>query len=67
VELKTDALNQRSRNAIARLGAQQEGFFRKHMVTASGRVRDSVYFSIVDDEWPQVRARLEAKLAEHDG
>jgi N-acetyltransferase len=67
VELKTDALNERSRNAIIRLGALQEGFFRKHMVTASGRVRDSVYFSIVDDEWPQVRARLEAKLAEHDG
>jgi RimJ/RimL family protein N-acetyltransferase len=66
VELKTDALNERSRGAIARLGAMQEGIFRKHMVTTSGRVRDSVYFSIVDDEWPAVRARLESKLREHD-
>jgi RimJ/RimL family protein N-acetyltransferase len=62
VELKTDVLNERSRRAIGRLGAREEGVFRKHMVTASGRVRDSVYFSIVDDEWPQVRSRLEDLL-----
>lgn len=62
VELKTDALNERSRAAILRLGAQQEGIFRKHMVTDSGRIRDSVYFSIVDTEWPAVKSRLEAAL-----
>lgn len=67
VELKTDALNERSRRAIARLGAKQEGIFRKHMVTTTGRIRDSVYFSVVDDEWPAVRAGLEAKLRAHDG
>jgi RimJ/RimL family protein N-acetyltransferase len=63
VELKTDALNQRSRNAIRRLGAKAEGTLRKHLVTWTGRIRDSVYFSILDTEWPEVKARLEAKLA----
>ena len=62
VEFKTDALNERSRNAILRLGAQQEGIFRKHMTTHTGRIRDSVYFSILDTEWPAVKARLEEKL-----
>lgn len=63
VEFKTDALNERSRAAIQRLGATQEGIFRKHMTTASGRIRDSVYFSITDDEWPQIKKRLEEKLS----
>ena len=63
VEFKTDALNVRSRTAIARLGAVEEGTFRKHMRTASGRIRDSVYFSIVDTEWPAVKARLTGKLS----
>jgi RimJ/RimL family protein N-acetyltransferase len=62
VEFKTDALNERSRAALLRIGAREEGTFRKHMVTASGRVRDSVYFSVVDDEWPGVKSRLEEKL-----
>jgi len=62
VEFKTDALNERSRTALLRLGAQQEGIFRKHMLTHTGRVRDSVYFSLVDSEWPDVKARLEAML-----
>ena len=62
VELKTDALNEQSRNAILRLGAKQEGIFRNHMVCASGRLRDSVWFSIIDSEWPQVKAGLETKL-----
>jgi N-acetyltransferase len=62
VELKTDALNERSRAAILRIGAQFEGIFRKHMLTASGRIRDSVYFSILDAEWPAVKQRLEEKL-----
>ena len=64
VELKTDALNQRSRQAILRLGAKEEGTRRKHMLTGNGRQRDSVYFSILDTEWPQVKAQLEAKLRE---
>jgi N-acetyltransferase len=63
VELKTDALNETSRNAILRIGATQEGIFRKHLVTASGRVRDTVYFSILDTEWPEARLRLDARLA----
>jgi RimJ/RimL family protein N-acetyltransferase len=62
VELKTDALNQRSRQAILRLGAKEEGTLRKHMLTWNGRQRDSVYFSILDTEWPQVKAGLEARL-----
>jgi N-acetyltransferase len=62
VELKTDALNQRSRNAILRIGAKEEGTLRRHLVTWTGRVRDTVYFSILDSEWRQVRARLEAKI-----
>ena len=62
VELKTDALNQRSRNAILRLGAKEEGTLRKHLLTWNGRQRDSVYFSILDTEWPQVKTHLESKL-----
>ncbi|MGC1654173.1 MAG: GNAT family protein, partial [Candidatus Sulfotelmatobacter sp.] len=52
VELKTDALNQKSRNAILRIGAKEEGTLRRHVITWTGRVRDSVYFSILDSEWP---------------
>jgi RimJ/RimL family protein N-acetyltransferase len=58
VELKTDALNDKSRKAIARIGATEEGTFRHHMITASGRVRDTVYFSIIDAEWPAIKATL---------
>jgi RimJ/RimL family protein N-acetyltransferase len=63
VELKTDALNQKSRNAILRIGATEEGTLRRHLVTWTGRVRDTVYFSILDSEWEEVKAGLEAKLA----
>lgn len=63
VELKTDALNQRSRHAILRIGAKEEGTLRRHVITWTGRVRDSVYFSILDSEWPEVKKSLEAKLA----
>lgn len=63
VELKTDSFNQRSRNAILRLGAKEEGTLRQHMITHTGRLRDSVYFSILDFEWPYVKQRLEQKLA----
>jgi RimJ/RimL family protein N-acetyltransferase len=58
VELKTDALNHKSRTAIARIGAKEEGTFRKHLITDTGRIRDTVYFSIIDSEWPAVKARL---------
>ncbi len=60
VELKTDALNQKSRNAILRIGAKEEGTLRRHLVTWTGRVRDTVYFSILDSEWPEVKERLMA-------
>jgi RimJ/RimL family protein N-acetyltransferase len=62
VELKTDGLNEKSRAAILRLGAKQEAVLRKHTLTYSGRIRDTVYFSILDDEWPAVKAGLEARL-----
>jgi len=63
VELKTDALNQRSRHAIRRIGATEEGTLRQHVITWSGRLRDSVYFSILDSEWPRVKQDLEKKLS----
>jgi N-acetyltransferase len=62
VELKTDVLNEKSRNAILRIGAKEEGTLRRHVVTWTGRVRDSVYFSILDSEWNDVKAKLEARL-----
>lgn len=62
VELKTDALNTRSRDAIRRIGAVQEGTLRSHMITASGRVRDTVYYSILATEWPDLQTRLESRL-----
>lgn len=62
VELKTDSLNEKSRAAILRIGAKEEGIFRNHMITESGRIRHSVYFSILDSEWPAVKARLESIL-----
>ncbi|HEX5136930.1 MAG TPA: GNAT family N-acetyltransferase [Planctomycetota bacterium] len=62
VELMTDVLNAASRRAILGIGATEEGTLRRHMVTSRGRVRDTVLFSIVADEWPSVRARLESRL-----
>lgn len=64
VELKTDALNQKSRNAILRIGAKEEGALRRHLVTWTGRVRDTVYFSILDDEWPEAKRRLQGYLSQ---
>ncbi|HXQ13093.1 MAG TPA: GNAT family protein [Caulobacteraceae bacterium] len=64
VELKTDNRNLRSQAAIAKLGANREGVFRAHMVRRDGSLRDSVYFSIVRDEWPEVRDRLTTRLAQ---
>jgi RimJ/RimL family protein N-acetyltransferase len=62
VELKTDARNERSRSAMAALPAQFEGILRKHMTVPTVGVRDSAYYSVVDDEWPTVRANLERRL-----
>jgi len=64
VALKTDGRNVRSQEAIARLGAAREGVLRRHM-RVKGYQRDTVYYSILDDEWPAVKARLEARLARH--
>jgi N-acetyltransferase len=62
VELKTSALNARSRAAMLRIGATEEGTLRRHMVQPDGSARDSVYFSVIDEEWPAVRGRLEEML-----
>jgi RimJ/RimL family protein N-acetyltransferase len=66
VALITDVLNQQSRAAILRLGAKEEGIFRNHLIMPGGRYRDSVCFSIIDTEWPEVKARLETKLRRMD-
>jgi RimJ/RimL family protein N-acetyltransferase len=63
VQWKTDHLNQRSQNAIARLGAQREGVLRRHRLRPDGTWRDSVYFSMLKDEWPQAKVRLAERLA----
>jgi N-acetyltransferase len=65
VEFKTDALNTKLRQALARIGATEEGTFRNHMVMPGGRIRHSVYFSITDDEWPRVKAHLEGLLSSY--
>jgi RimJ/RimL family protein N-acetyltransferase len=63
VELKTDALNERSRGALEALGATFEGIHRKHMLVRDGESRDSAWYSVTDDEWPAVQALLESRLA----
>lgn len=63
VELKTDARNERSRGAMEALPARFEGVLRKHMIVPGVGVRDSAYYSVVDEEWPAVRANLERRLA----
>jgi N-acetyltransferase len=63
VEFKTSALNHQSRTALLGLGAVEEGILRHHMINADGSLRDSVYFSILSEEWPAVRRRLEERLA----
>ena len=62
VELKTDVLNTRSRTAMLRIGAKEEGVLRKHSLVWDGRYRDSIYYSILDDEWPTVKQELEKML-----
>jgi RimJ/RimL family protein N-acetyltransferase len=66
VGLVTDALNHQSRTAILRLGAKQEGILRNHMIMPDGRYRDSVCFSIIEAEWPGVKAGLEGRLGQKD-
>jgi len=63
VELKTGTKNVRSRNAILRLGAKEEGILRHHIIQPDGSYRDTVYFSILDEEWPGVKQRLEQGLS----
>ena len=64
VEIITDGINARSQAAIAKLGAVREGVLRRHKITHTGRVRDTVMFAITDQDWPDVRARLDARLTE---
>lgn len=59
VQLKTDLRNVRSQRAIERIGAKREGILRNHMILPSGQFRDSVFYSILDSEWPEVKKRLE--------
>ena len=63
VEFKTDAKNERSRGALEALGATFEGVHRNHMLVRNGESRDSAWYSVTDDDWPSVRAHLEARLA----
>ena len=62
VELKTDARNEKSQTAIARIGAIREGVFRKHIICANGHRRDTVYFSIIAEDWPVIKASLQTRL-----
>jgi RimJ/RimL family protein N-acetyltransferase len=63
VEFKTDSLNEQSRAGLLGIGATFEGIFRNHMLTHTGRMRHSAWYSITDDDWPAVRARLVARIA----
>jgi len=69
VEFKTDSRNAPSRKALLRIGAKEEGILRNHMITYTGRIRHTVYYSIIASEWPEVKAHLEAKLLlpQHEG
>ena len=63
VEFKTDAKNERARAALAALPSELEGIFRKHMVVRGGERRDSAWYSVIDDDWPVVKAALRERLA----
>ena len=62
VEFKTDVINTKSRNALKQIGAKEEGILRKHQITATGRMRDSIYYSILDSEWVDAKAHLEENM-----
>jgi N-acetyltransferase len=66
VEFKTDALNERARGALAALPSEFEGIHRKHMIVRDGERRDSAWYAVVDDDWPEVKAALERRLASED-
>lgn len=66
VEIITDAINPGSQAAIRKLGARDEGVLRKHKITFTGRIRDTAQFAVLDDDWPEVRARLDARLDAFD-
>lgn len=66
VQFKVDAINARSRAAVLKLGAMQEGILRQDRVCWTGRIRDTVYFSVLADEWPGVRSTLDARLSRFD-
>jgi len=63
IEFKADSRNMKSRNAILRIGATEEGIFRRHVICSDGHQRDTVYFSILADEWPDIKARLQTRLS----
>ena len=63
VELKTDFLNSKSRNAMLRMGATEEGVLRKHQIMYDGRYRNTIYYSVLDTEWPEVKEKLEGFIA----
>jgi len=67
LELKTDAMNETSRRAILRLGAKEEGILRSHMIAHDGRIRDTVYYSILANEWPEVKEALVRRMEAYDG
>lgn len=58
VELKTDVLNQQSQKAMRKIGAKEEGIFRRHSITSEGRMRDSIFFSITNDDWPEIKTSI---------
>lgn len=62
VQFKTDVRNQRSQTSLERIGAVKEGVLRKQMIVEDGHIRDSIYYSIIDSEWPSVKAKLDEKL-----
>ncbi|MBI1795324.1 MAG: GNAT family N-acetyltransferase [Chloroflexi bacterium] len=62
VQIKTDSRNERSQKAIERIGAQREGVLRNHMILPDGYIRDSVFYSILDSEWPGVKKKMEEKM-----
>lgn len=66
VQYQVDERNMRSRTAVLKLGAVQEGILRNHKIVGNGHVRNTVFFSIIDSEWPAVRDRLDARLAQHE-
>jgi RimJ/RimL family protein N-acetyltransferase len=63
VELKTNSLNRKSRDAMLRIGAKEEGILRNHMINPDGSIRHTAYYSVIDSEWPEVKKRLEEKLS----